>query len=113
LFITIIESCTDQLVDNGHFFFFLASQNDFLTFDPELKPFVFIANRCSVYFRNEPARSPFKTDQRRLIPGLVAWAYGPDAAKDLSWIKLRTSRASDPTLPPCPPLFPFPLKELL
>lgn len=58
----------------------------------------------SVLGMNQQDVHLIKTDQRQLIPGLVSWApCGPAATKDLSPINLRTSRASDPTRPPCPP----------
>lgn len=98
MLITIIESCTDQLVDNGHFL------NLQLTLRSSLL-FLCITSVQSVLGMNQQDVHLIKTDQRQLIPGLVSWApCGPAAAKDLFSDQFENKLSFRPHLPSPPSL---------
>ena len=101
----------------GNFYFYLSflchRMFSLPSIYPEVKPFVFMCNWCSVYFRNEPARCSFKTDQRQFVPGLVSWAWGPASSRQGPFLdKIKNKPHSFPHFPSLP-LVLFPLKELL
>ena len=102
MFITITGSCTDQFVDNGLFFFFFFGLHriSFLNLQLILKSSLLslcVTDVQSILGMNQQeVHLKLTKDNSFLVefPG----PQGPAAAKDLPWIKLRTSRASDATL---------------